>query len=281
MYGRPMARRLLAPTILALALVPATIAEADVRTKTDSGGSKGGGPALDIARLTAVGNANGLLVTARMKGNFERAMGRGRLRRAGLALLLRPRTRSARPAILATTGRTADVDTLLRTRSQKVGVARRGREVDFVIGGGGLEQVGRIQVKSFRRVGPARARAAEDIRITPAQADFLLDEGRGDLAEVDVPGLDDTCEELRATVIGANEALDRLRARPPSSEDAFDAISDLAMQTELALARRCGTGLAVACTGYRHFERSSAIAVDFSFDPVFTPHFAAAEVRIE
>ena len=143
-----------------------------------------------------------------MKGDFARAVGRGRLRRAGLALVLRPRTSAARPSILATTGPSSDADTLLRTRSPSA-VARVGNTVEFVIAGGGLENVGRIQVKAFRRLPGrgGRARAADDIRLSRGAAALLS--GRDGRRRRDRPGPgpsdDEECSELRATAIAFKE----------------------------------------------------------------------------
>ena len=121
-----MVRRL-APAVTALLVLalPAT-APADTRSKRDRGGAGSGSPVLDVASLTATGNSDGLVVSARMKGNVERKLGRGELARAGIGLVLRPKSRSARPSILVTTGPSKRPTNLLRTRSRQVGIARTG-----------------------------------------------------------------------------------------------------------------------------------------------------------
>ncbi|HEX2232324.1 MAG TPA: hypothetical protein VHG69_03050 [Thermoleophilaceae bacterium] len=288
-----MVPRLLAAAVLAFVLAVPASAGADVKSRRDAGGARGGGAALDIARVTAAGNSAGLAVTVRMKGNFERAVGRGRLRHAALALVLRPRSRSARPSILATTGPSSDPDALERTRSRSTAVARRGRTVDFVIVGGGLDQVGRIQVKAFRRL-PARrgrARSSDDIRISEAQARFILGETGGDAATVGVPATDDDCEELRATARALKGELDRLRAelgRHPSGpgrralNEAVDLFSRLHEDTLAELVRRCGARLRAVCGGYRHLQPGkSRVSADFEYDVAFDDRIFIANFVFE
>ena len=279
-----MARRL-APAAIALLLlaVPAA-AGADTTSKRDRGGSGRGGPALDIVRVTATGSPAGLVVSARMRGNFERQVGRGELERAGAALVVRPKSRAARPTLLATTGPSRRPVNLLRTRSRQVGVARVGRTVHFVIRGGGLEGVGRIELKTFMSL-PARrrARASEDIRITEEDARVILGEDGADEATVGTPVSGTTCRELLETARGAATAFRRLgdklaqlrtgeapRAQVDPVYDAWLAVDQLYATALLELARRCGTGAEVLCFGFRHIrEGTSRIRADFGFVDVF------------
>jgi hypothetical protein len=289
----------LAPALIGSVLllaVPAA-AEADSRTKRDRGGSKGGGPALDIARVTATGSAEGLIVSVRMKGNFERAVGRRGLVRAGAALLLRPKSSSAGPAILATTGPSTRPTNLIGTRSRRVGIARIGRTVDFVIRGGGLGGVRRIEVKTFTSLPgrSGRARASDDIRISEEQARTLLDDDGADEATVGRPSIGTSCPELLETARAAEEALkpfgpylNRLRRdRAPSAqiqgaEDALAAIRALQTSTLAEIARKCGTGAKVLCTGYRHLSADkSKVSATFEFRDVFGSRLFIGNFRFE
>jgi hypothetical protein len=289
-------RRLVPALVALLALALPAIAAADARTKRDRGGPRGE-PALDVARVTAIGSADGLVVSARMRGNFERQAGRGDLERAGIALILRPKSRSARPAILGTTGPSRRPTNLLRTRSRQVGVARIGRTVDFVIRGGGLENVRRIEVKTFERL-PRRgggARASDDIRISEEQANALLGDDGADKATVGTPSTGTSCEELIETARATEEALkpfgqylNRLRlnraprAQIESGENAAAALRALLTSTLAEIARRCGTGAKVLCSGYRHIsEGKSKVSATFEFRDVFGSRMFIGNFRFE
>jgi hypothetical protein len=295
-YGGPMTRRL-APALVALLLlgIPST-AGADSRSKRDRGGARAG-PALDIAAVTATGSANGLVVSVRMKGNFERGIGRRSLGRAGVVLILRPRSRRARPSILATTGPSTRPRNLLRTRSRRVGIARIGRTVDFVIVGAGLAGVRRLDVKTFKQLPRrrGRARASDDIRITEEQAKLLLGEDGDDEATVGPPSIGTSCRELLETVRAATEALkpfgpylDRLRSnRAPraeitNAENAAAAIRKLETSTLAEIGRKCGTGAEVLCSGYRHLTADkSRVSATFGFTEVFGSRMFIGNFRWE
>ncbi len=281
-----MARRLApAATVLLLLALPAP-ASADTTSKRDRGGSGSAGPALDIVRVTATGNAAGLVVSVRTRGNFERQVGRGDLKGAGMALVLRPKSSAARASLLATTGPSRRQTNLFRTRSRRVGIARIGRTVNFVIRGGGLESVGRIELRTFeslsRRSGGARA--ADDIRITEQQARTILGEDGVDTATVGTPSAGEaSCPELletartaRATARQLNEYVLRLLdARLPQSQvraaqRAEAAVQELYATTLLEAARKCGTGAEAICSGYRHISAgTSIVGADFGFTDIF------------
>ncbi len=284
---------------LALALVVvlafATPAQADVRSKRDRGGARAGA-ALDIARVTAVGSADGLIVSVRMKGNFELAARRRRLRRAVVALILRPRSRRRRASILATTGSSRRPKNLLRTRSRRVGVARIGRTLHFVIRGGGLASVRRIQVKTFKRLPRRqRARKSDDIRITPEQARTILGEDGADGASIGAPSTDTSCRDLLETARGAEEALKNLsdyvrrlnrtgapRAELGNARGALDAVRGLSRSALLELARKCGTGAEVLCSGYRHLSADkSRVSATFGFTDVFGAQLNIGNFKFE
>jgi hypothetical protein len=208
-------RRLAPLLVVVMAFVAAPAADADVRSKRDRGAATGGGPALDVARITAVGSRDGLIVSVRLKANFERAAGRGRLERAAVALVLRPKSRRNRPTILATIGPSRGPTNLVSTRSRERGVARLGTTIDFVIRGGGLEAVRRIEVKTFEHLPDRRgsARASDDIRITEQQARFILGEQGADQATVATPSTGSSCPELLETARGAGKASEAIRAK--------------------------------------------------------------------
>src|SRR4051794_36690795 len=160
-----LALRLSLSLLLVLALPVA--AEAGAVSKRDSGSvrTKGLSPsqrkALDIKSVKAVGGGFGLIVKVRFKGNLARAIGRGRLRSAAVALVLRAKRGKGNPAVLATTGRGTRARTRRRTGTKQVEVVRLGKELRFYVLGGGLTSVRRIQVKSFARLSRG-ARAADN-----------------------------------------------------------------------------------------------------------------------
>lgn len=132
-------------------------ASGDVRAKGLSGEQR---KALDLVSVTAAGEGStGLLVTATFRGNLERAIGRGRLKRALVALVLRPSSKAQTPAGILTEGGGVVGTTLRRTRSKNVAVVRDGRRLSFLIAGGGLADVKTIEVKVFAER-PARSNRA-------------------------------------------------------------------------------------------------------------------------
>jgi hypothetical protein len=173
---RVLARALL-PLIALAMLLPAAAAAATV-TKRDRGGvrdgiakrfdlTRGERRALDIASTTVTGKEGmGVLVEVRFKGNVQKLLGRGHLRRAAIALILKPRSRSARPAVLASAGAGFEQRLLRRSRSEKVAAIRDRRTLTFVVSGPGFSRVGAIAVKSLpalpRRRG-RRARVAQQL----------------------------------------------------------------------------------------------------------------------
>jgi hypothetical protein len=185
----------------------------------------------------------------------------------------------------------------LKTRSREVGIARIGKTVDFVIRGGGLENVRRIEVNTFESLPwrAGRAQASDDIRITEDQANTLLAGDGADTATVGTPEIGTSCEELIETVRAADEALkpfgpylNRLRLnRAPRSqiqgaENAADAIRALRTSALAEIARRCGTGAQVLCSGYRHLsEGKSRVSATFAFRDVFGSRMFIGNFRWE
>jgi hypothetical protein len=160
-------------TLVLLALALPVTASAGTIAKRDSGGvpkkvakrfglTKKERRALDIASVRVTGREGfGVFVKARFKGNVERLLGRGHLRRAAIALVLRPKSKAARPSVLVTLGPAKAQRVLRRTRSRTVGVIRRGRTVTFFIRGAGFSGVASAQVKAIPRAPrPGRGAAA-------------------------------------------------------------------------------------------------------------------------
>jgi hypothetical protein len=124
--------------------------------------------ALKVVAVRASGaDGAGLLVTATFQGNIEKAIGRGHLKQALVAVLLQPADTS-RPALGVATRRGGSIgETLTNAGTAGVGVVRNGRELSFLIedAGIGLADYPGIEVKSFARFpGPSprhRASASE------------------------------------------------------------------------------------------------------------------------
>ena len=108
-----------------------------------------------------------------MRGNAERYLGRGHLRRAAIAVILRPKSARIRSTVLASAGAGVRQELLRFSRSRKVGAVRDGRKLTFFLRGNGFAGVGAVQVKSFARLPQAsrrRASAAKAISNARAQA---------------------------------------------------------------------------------------------------------------
>ena len=169
--GRWRTGRLLAALLLAgLLLLPGTAAGAashrdrggDVRARGVTAKER---RALDLVSVSARGHPSlGLIVTATFRGDFEAAVGRGHLRTAVAALVLRPRSGARRPAGVLTRGAGIVGISSRRTRSDEVGVVRDGRRLSFFVAGTGLADVRSIEVKAFaRRPRAGRAHAADTL----------------------------------------------------------------------------------------------------------------------
>lgn len=110
--------------------------------------------ALNVVAVRASGaEGAGLLVTATFQGNIEKAIGRGHLKSALVAVLLRPADAS-RPVVGVATRRAGSIgDTVTNAGAAQVGVVRNGRKLTFYIGEGrvSLGDYPDIQVKAFAR----------------------------------------------------------------------------------------------------------------------------------
>ncbi len=126
--------------------------------------------ALDIVSVHVVGEEGlGVFVTVTFKGNIQQRIGRGHLKDALVALILRPKSGDALPAGLVTAG-TGPVGKISgRTTSEQVAVVREGRRLHFMILGPGFGNVETVEVKTFRRTPTrvAQARAGELVPDVP------------------------------------------------------------------------------------------------------------------
>ena len=106
--------------------------------------------ALRIVSVKVAGeDPAGLVVTATFAGNIEKALGRGRLEQAAVAMILVPTDGSALPAGIVTTGPGPIGTTLHRTHSTEIGVLRNGRQLSFFVHGPGAGGVGEVLVRAF------------------------------------------------------------------------------------------------------------------------------------
>jgi hypothetical protein len=167
-------RRLL-PLLLAVSAVAALAlpapASAGSLTKRDRGGvskkvakrfhlTKQERRALDIKNVQVTGkNGFGVVVDVHFKGNVERLIGRGHLKRAAIALVLEPKSKRAKSAVIVTQGSTKNQRIRRRTRSKNAGAIRSGRSVKFFIQGGGFSGVKSVKVRALPRAPRAAKRA--------------------------------------------------------------------------------------------------------------------------
>ena len=213
----PTAPRL---TALAAVLAFATLLPAPCLAGTDSkrdragdvharGLTTGQRRALDVVSVTARGESSaGLFVTATFRGNFERLIGRGRLRRGLAALVVRPKSAGQSSAGVVTRGPGIVGETLHRTRSGDVGVVRAGRKLSFFIAGMGVDDVDTIEVRVFSRSPRPRARGrGAKHRTTPIYLDSaedwlrITDRAVTDGAKIEY-GPETNCADLRSTRVG-------------------------------------------------------------------------------
>lgn len=217
------------PIVLALVLLLPADALAGSVSKRDAGGvskriakrfglTRAERAALDIARIQASGKEGlGVVVEVTFKGNAERRLGRGHLKRAGVAVILRPKSSRVRSTVLATAGAGLKQRLLIRSRSKKVGAVRDGRKLTFFLRGSGFSGVKDIDVKSFASLPKAKRRArsaallpdsrAEEIAASDLQAD--LADLEDELDDIDLERL--SCAELRELDADLDELAGELR----------------------------------------------------------------------
>lgn len=247
---------LLAISALALLAMPSP-ADAGSITKRDRGGvpskvAKRFGlsgkerRALDVASVQVSGRNNlGVVVDVRFKGNVERLIGRGHLKRAAIALILEPRSRSAKSAVIVTQGPPNAQRVRRQTRSDNAGAIRTGRSVKFFIQGGGFGGVKAVKVRALPRAPRAakRAIAAGEVNdgveeITDAEVREIdvglvaADSIRAILVltRIDPDNLD--CDELEDLGDDLEAALNRARDIYDALEAAENALTEAIQEAE-------------------------------------------------
>lgn len=132
-----------------LALAAGTTGAAPSQTRKAPVLTPGERKALHIVSVRAFGDEpNGLVVIATFGGNIQRALGHGHLKTAAVAMILQPKAGSLKSAGLVTEGGGVVGQTLRKTRSPDVAVARKGNRIVFLVHGPGESQVGKILVKT-------------------------------------------------------------------------------------------------------------------------------------
>jgi hypothetical protein len=174
--------------------------------------------ALHIVSVQAVGaEGSGMLVTVTFGGNLEKAIGRGNLKNALVAVILRPKDAQLATADLATDGAGPIGLTSKKTRSKSVGAVRNGRTFTFFIAGPGSSNVKDVVVKTFTSL-PTRKTAAA-------------------AAGKDVPP--DVWEKLEQVVAFDEKEAAALDATANGSSDCFD-LKLMQLRAAKALARAEG-----------------------------------------
>ena len=182
--------------------------------------------ALDVASVQVTGrNNHGILVDVRFKGNVERLIGRGHLKRAAIALVLEPKSRRVNSAVIVTQGPARSQRVRRRTQSDRAGAVRTGRSVRFFIQGPGFGGVKAVKVRAIPRAPRAAKRAnaagevndgieemtdaeAEEIDVGLLAADAfvaILTANAIDPDELDCDDLLDLRDDLRASIARARD----------------------------------------------------------------------------
>jgi hypothetical protein len=188
--------------------------------------------ALKIVSVEALGVPNlGLAVVVTFKGNLERAIGRGHLGKAAVALLVTA-PGSNRPTMgVVTFGAGPVGKTLRRTPSPKVGVVRNGRELTFLLNGP-ITATGRIVVKSLAATAVAgtTVRAAANTSENPPRiAKEYLDTLNKEAAESEKRAEEDRVWVAEAdcfSVTAVSEALRRQAQHEAATRDMLQKLSD-------------------------------------------------------
>jgi hypothetical protein len=92
---------------------------------------------------------HGLVVTATFRGNIEKALGRGNLKKSLVVLVLHPASGGGSPTGLLTEGAGVVGTTLQRSPAAQMGVVRDGKSLRFFLGGSSTALVGRVRVRTF------------------------------------------------------------------------------------------------------------------------------------
>ncbi len=121
--------------------------------------------AVDIVSMRVTGAKGlGVFVTATFRGNFEAAIGKGKLASGAAALVLEPKPGKALSAGLVSVGAGKTGRLHRRTSSKNVGAYRHGKTLQFWILGPGYERVKSVSIETVASVkGIVTADAATDI----------------------------------------------------------------------------------------------------------------------
>ena len=226
---RPRIAALIAALILCAGLIGAAPALGASLSSADTGraAAKKGGltprerKALKVVSTTANGiDGAGLVVTAAFKGNIEKAIGRGHLKRAVVALVLHPAD-ATKPIIGVATRRGGAVgDTLSSIGTARVGVLRNGRELSFLIKDAGikLSDYPGIEVKSFARFPIKRSRHRASTSATASYWEAIDNQISDDEWRVPTPDLVERCRGAQHSL----EDLDKLLKRAKEREALLD-----------------------------------------------------------
>jgi hypothetical protein len=140
----------------------------------------------------------GAVISVRFGGNLEQLIGRGHLKNAVVAVVLRPKSSTLAPAAVATVGAGQIGGTLHKTHSNDVAVIRSGSRFDFMIGGPGAAGVKVVQVRTWRSWG--RWGNLGSIPFSPSpSAEFwegVEKEQAANAASLPFPTVDNSCDEL-------------------------------------------------------------------------------------
>ena len=129
--------------------------------------------ALRIVSVRALGaDSVGMTVTVTFAGNVEQALGRGHLKTAVVAVLLRPKDAKAPIRGVATLGGGA-IGQTYALHAKGAGVVRDGRRLFFFVPGSGSSSVAKVDVKAFA-ANPARSRSLQAAAQSPSP-DFWHD----------------------------------------------------------------------------------------------------------
>jgi hypothetical protein len=194
--------------------------------------------ALKVVSVRASGSDGaGLLVTATFQGNIEKAIGRGHLKGALVAVLLQP-TDPGRPALAVATRRGGSVgETLTNAGTSRVGVVRNGRELSFLIedAGIGLADYPGIEVKSFSRFPIRSPRHRASASETAEFWEELDRQVSADEQAIPTPELYPTCRSLRFLAGDLEALLKKAKDREAKLDKARRAFEKAIPELENAL----------------------------------------------
>jgi hypothetical protein len=236
--------------VLSLVLLGAQIAGAGDVTQKDRTGdvsakglTKAERDAIDIVSMRVIGQEGlGVFVTATFKGNFAQLFGRGHLKNAVAVLVLHPKPGKGDPAGVVTEGAGKGERDLRVSRSEVVATVRQGRELTFLLAGGGFLNLATVEVKVVTETTSSTARTIT--QNAPPTLDAkrwkkLLKAAGRDAAAATALAADLSCDDLkslRAAIDRKIEVVKRIGLSPTrlanfmSFRDAVDAL----------IAQRCG-----------------------------------------